>query len=231
MHTTVTIYQIFILPLALHPTAYLSSLNLLFIQRSRKRSMSTLESPLEALAFEYASFGVFAVVNNVWTWIAVVTAAVSFWRITVTTIGVGDGHACVLIEELTGSKSENESGRLEPKSITGPVKETVARVKETVTKTEPLICDDGVTKGKLTMYYEVDVDVDGGRCVNGDLTAVSYGGGLGNYGGDWWEKWDGVVRMRNGDDSWYRYVDLTVINGNVVRLWDDNKTLVTAACV
>ncbi|EFH50273.1 hypothetical protein ARALYDRAFT_488984 [Arabidopsis lyrata subsp. lyrata] len=184
--------------------------------------MSTLESPLEALAFEYASFGVFAVVNNVWTWIAVVTAAVSFWRIRVTTIGVGDGHACVLIEELTGSKSENESGRLEPKSITGPVKET-----ETVTTTEPLMYDDGVTKGKLTMYYEVDVDVDGERCVesvDGELTAVSYGGGLGNCGGEWWEKWERVVRMRNGDDGWYRYVDLTVINGNVVRFWDDTQS-------
>ncbi|KAG7555978.1 hypothetical protein ISN44_As11g020550 [Arabidopsis suecica] len=216
--------------------------------------MSTLESPLEALAFEYASFGVFAVVNNVWTWIAVVTAAFSFWRIRVTTIGVGDGHACVLIEELTGSKSENESGRLEPKSITGPVKESVARVKETVTKTEvyapqsitgpvketvgarvketvtkkePLMCDDGVTKGKLTMYYEVD----GERCVDGELTAVSYGGGLGNCGGEWWEKWERVVRMRNGDDSWYRYVDLTVINGNVVRLWDDTRASNGGRCL
>ncbi|CAE6112921.1 unnamed protein product [Arabidopsis arenosa] len=218
--------------------------------------MSTLESPLEALAFEYASFGVFAVVNNVWTWIAVVTAAVSFWRIRVTTIGVGDGHACVLVEELTGS--ENESGRLEPKSITGPVKETVARVKETVTrtevyapqsitgpveetvgarvketvtKTEPLMYDDGVTKGKLTMYYEVDVDVDGERCVDGELTAVSYGGGLGNCGGEWWEKWERVVRMRNGDDGWYRYVDLTVINGNVVRLWDDTRASNGGRCL
>ncbi|EOA22817.1 hypothetical protein CARUB_v10003535mg [Capsella rubella] len=202
--------------------------------------MATLESPLEALAFEYASFGVFAVVNNVWTWIAVVTAAVSFWRIRVTTIGDGDGHhACVLLEELSGSMSEHDgSRRLEPKSSrTGPVKETVAktlqsrtntvddRVKETVTKTEPLVWDeDGVTKGeKLTMYYEVDfdVEVDGVRCLDGEL--ITAGGGLGYCGGEWWEKWERVMRMRNGDDGWYRYVDLTVINGNVVRLWDDSN--------
>ncbi|VVB16943.1 unnamed protein product [Arabis nemorensis] len=186
--------------------------------------MATLDSPLEALAFEYASFGVFAAVNNIWTWLAVVTAAVSFWRIRVTTtsIGDGDGHGCILLEELTGSKSEQESGYLEPESMTGPVEETVARVKETVTEVwEPLVYDEGVTKGKLTIYYEVDVD--GGKCVDGELTDVNYyGGGLGGDCGEWWERWERVMRMRNGDDNWYRYVDLTVINGNVVRLWDDN---------
>lgn len=198
--------------------------------------MATLDSPLEALAFEYASFGVLAVVNNVWTWIAVVTAAVSFWRIRVTTIGV-DGNGCGLLEELTGSKSEQESSHLEPQEMAVPVKETaVARVKETFTKTEvwePLMCDDGVTKGKLTMYYyEADV-LDGGRCADsdGELTTVNYGGGLGNCG-EWWERWERVSKMRNGDDEgWYRYVDLTVINGSVVRLWDDNGTRNYGRCL
>lgn len=191
--------------------------------------MATLDSPLvEALAFEYASFGVLAVVNNVWTWIAVVTAAVSFWRIRVTT-SIEDVHGCVLLEELTGSKSEQKSGHLEPHSITGSAKETAPRVKETVTKKEPLMCDDGVTKGKLTMYYEVDVDVDSGRCFDGELTAGNCGGGLGDCG-EWWERWERVVRMRNGDDGWYRYVDLTVISGNVVRLWDDNRTSNGSRC-
>ncbi|KAL1189078.1 hypothetical protein V5N11_032496 [Cardamine amara subsp. amara] len=192
--------------------------------------MATLDSPLvEALAFEYASFGVLAVVNNVWTWIAVVTAAVSFWRIRVTN-SIGESHACVLLEELTGSISEQESGHLEPHSISGTVKETAPRVKETVAKKEPLMFDDGVTKGKLTMYYEVDVDVDGERCDDGELTAGNDGGGLGDCG-EWWERWERVVRMRNGDDGWYRYVDLTVINGNVVRLWDGNKTSNGGRCL
>ncbi|ESQ42098.1 hypothetical protein EUTSA_v10014753mg [Eutrema salsugineum] len=189
--------------------------------------MVTLDSPLEALAFEYASFGVLAVVNNVWTWIAVVTAAVSFWRIRVTSIG-DEGHGCGFIEELTGSKSEQEAGYLEPQAMSGPVEETTFAApllkQKVVKKTEaraPLMCDDGVTKGKLTMYYEVDVD--GERFCDGELTAVNYGGGgLGDCG-EWWERWERVVKMRNGDDGWYRYVDLTVINGNVVRLWDDKR--------
>ncbi|KAF8092170.1 hypothetical protein N665_0422s0006 [Sinapis alba] len=181
--------------------------------------MATLESPLEALALEYATFGCLAVVNNVWTWIAVVTAAVSFWRIRVTTIKVEDGH---VLEGLTSSKAEQETSQLEPQAMTGPVEETVTAQAKGTEVLEPLVCDDGVTKGKLTMYYEVDVD--GERCVDrdGELTAVNYGGGLGHCG-EWWERWERVLKMRNGNDDWYRYVDVTVLNGSVVRLWDDKR--------
>ncbi|KAJ4908057.1 hypothetical protein Rs2_11715 [Raphanus sativus] len=185
--------------------------------------METLDSPLEALAFQYASFGVLAVVNNVWTWIAVVTAAVSFWRMKVTTIGDNGGHGCSLLEDVTTSKSEQEADHQEPQEMADPVEEAAAPLVNETKVWEPLMCDDGVTKGKLTMYYEVDVD--GGRYVDREeeLTAVNYyGGGFGNSG-EWWERWEGVVRMRNGDDEWYRYVDLTVINGSVVRLWDDKR--------
>ncbi|KAF8084237.1 hypothetical protein N665_0727s0004 [Sinapis alba] len=184
--------------------------------------MATLDSPLEALAFHYASFGVLAVVNNVWTWIAVVTAAVSFWRMKVTTIG---GHGCSLLEDVTTSKAEQEADHQEPQEMAGAVEEASAASPVDETEAwEPLMCEDGVAKGKLTMYYEVDVD--GGRCVDGEgeLTAVNYGGGFGKSG-EWWERWERVVRMRNGDDEWYRYVDLTVINGSVVRLWDDKRNL------
>ncbi|KAL0784787.1 hypothetical protein Bca101_001032 [Brassica carinata] len=206
--------------------------------------MATLDSPLEALAFQYDSFGVLAVVNNVWTWIAVVTAAVVedafdvirrqlYELLTgltngldkVTTIGDNDGHGCSLLEDATTSKAEQESDHQEPQKMAGPVEEAEAPpVNETDVNWEPLMCDDGVTKGtKLTMYYEVDVDHEE-RCVDGEggLPTVNYGGGFGNSG-EWWERWERVVKMRNGDDVWYRYVDLTVIDGSVVRLWDDDK--------
>ncbi|KAG2311256.1 hypothetical protein Bca4012_025704 [Brassica carinata] len=185
--------------------------------------MATLDSPLEALALEYASFGCLAVVNNVWTWIAVVTAAVGFWRIrVVTTIKVEEGHGFGLLEGSKASKAQQESGHHVPLAMAGPVEKTAtAPAKETVV-CEPLVCGDGVTKGKLTLYYEVDVD--GERCLDGDeeLTAVSYGGCLGSCG-EWWERWERVLKMRTGDDDWYRYVDVTVLNGSVVRLWDDKR--------
>ncbi|CAA7041752.1 unnamed protein product [Microthlaspi erraticum] len=168
--------------------------------------MATLDSPLEVFAFDYVSF----VLNNLWTWIAVVTAAVSFWRIRATTSG--SENIVRLVEESPREQTKQQAR--------APlVVETVPRV--TVTDTEawsPLVCNDGVTKGKITVYYEEETD--GGKDNDdGEVTDVSYGGG---ECGEWWEEWERVVRMRNGGDGWYRYVDLTVINGNVVRLWDAN---------
>lgn len=46
------------------------------------------------------------------------------------------------------------------------------------------------------------------------------GGGGDDY---WWDNWEKVMRMRIGGGDhmgWYRYQDLTVLDGNVVRLWD-----------
>ncbi|CAH8267283.1 unnamed protein product [Arabidopsis lyrata] len=172
--------------------------------------MATLDSPLEVLAFDYVNF----VFNNLWTWIAVVTAAVSFWRIRATTTSGGGGRDDGFIDE---------SPREPPK----PQATKAALVVETkppsvkVTETEDwslLLCNDGVTKGKLTVYYEEMIDGEREED-DGETTVVKYGGGA---SGEWWERWERVVKMRNGDEGWYRYVDLTVINGNVVRLWDAN---------
>ncbi|KAJ0261275.1 Transmembrane protein [Hirschfeldia incana] len=213
--------QRFSVPLYVHTTHLTAIIN----NQEREQNMATLDSPLEALAFQYASFGVLAVVNNVWTWIAVVTAAVSFWRMKVITIGDNGGHpGCSLLEDVTTSKAEQEADHQEPQEMAGPVEKAAAASVNETEVWEPLMCHDGVTKGKLTMYYEVDVD--GGWCVDkeGELTAVNYGGGLDDCG-EWWERWEKVLRMRNGDDEWYRYVDLTVINGSVVRLWDAKRNL------
>lgn len=168
--------------------------------------MATLVSPLEVLAFDYVSF----VFNNLWTWVAVVTAAVSFWRIRATTITTTAAVGYI-----------DESPRETPKQQATKVVETKPpRVK--VTETEDwslLLCNDGVTKGKLTVYYEEEIDGERDED-DGEITDVKYGGC--ESSGEWWERWEKVVKMRNGDEGWYRYVDLTVINGNVVRLWDAN---------
>ncbi|KFK33839.1 hypothetical protein AALP_AA5G066500 [Arabis alpina] len=162
--------------------------------------MATLDSPLEVLAFDYVSF----ILNNLWTWIAVVTAAVSFWRIRATTSGRDDGFI-------------EEEAVPDPPKQKALVVETRPRMK--VTDTEDwslLLCNDGVTKGKLTVYYDDDEETDGERDGEEDR---------GGECGEWWE------RMRNGGDGWYRYVDLTEINGNVVRLWDANGSVTNGGWV
>ncbi|XP_010503024.1 PREDICTED: uncharacterized protein LOC104780221 [Camelina sativa] len=185
----------------IHPTGYTKNI----------LEMATLDSPLEVLAFDYVNF----VFNNLWTWIAVVTAAVSFWRIRSTTTISGRGR------RDEGFIDESPREPQKPQATKAPLVVETRPPKVKVTETEDwslLLCNDGVTKGKLTVYYEEEID--GERDEDGEeTTAVKYGGG---ESGEWWERWESVVKMRNGDEGWYRYVDLTVINGSVVRLWDAN---------
>ncbi|XP_010520522.1 PREDICTED: uncharacterized protein LOC104799609 [Tarenaya hassleriana] len=214
--------------------------------------MITVNSPLEALPFNYIGIGILSAVNNLWTWIAVVTAAVSFWGIRVT--GGGDstpplkiGHCSAVFEEI-GGESERQTAQTddcEPQAAATPAEKTVTLTEKAFLR--PLMCNDGVTKGKLTVYYGGDGELtaisdEGDGFTKGKLTLYCDGDGVGdNDDGEitaisdgrdgeveeWWER---VVRTMNGEDSWYRYVDLTVINGNVVRLWDDNGVRYGGRC-
>ncbi|ESQ37571.1 hypothetical protein EUTSA_v10002680mg [Eutrema salsugineum] len=169
--------------------------------------MATLDSPLDVLALDYVSF----LLNNLWAWIAVVTAAVSFWRIRATTNG--SKNDVRLIDE-----SPREPPK--PQATAALAVETGPRV--TVTEMEdwsPLLCNDGLTKGRFTVYYEEEIDGERDN-EDGGIRSVNYRGG---ECGEWWEKWERVVTVRNGGDGWYRYVDSTVINGNVVKLWNANR--------
>ncbi|KAJ9168076.1 hypothetical protein P3X46_019648 [Hevea brasiliensis] len=187
--------------------------------------MNVLDSPLEALAINYVSFGIFTVVNNLWTWVALITAVVSFWKIR--NAGVAGASTFSLkSEQLSSANCIDVRNVNEPK----PVVET--SVPESAIQPPPspppssaspatfssVFEDDGVTRGKFVKYYVDERESDD----NGDdeLTVVGEWG-YGNRGcGEWSESWERVLRMRTGDMGWYMYQDLTAINGNVVRLWD-----------
>ncbi|KAJ0091713.1 hypothetical protein Patl1_13654 [Pistacia atlantica] len=114
--------------------------------------MNTLESPLEALAFNYVRFGIFTVVNNLWTWVAVITAAVSFWRI-----------KKQVKPALQPRNDRNKSGSQPVLEISPD--ESCARAPATATAS-PSVGDvkdvDGLTKGKFTLYYcEEEKEVEG----------------------------------------------------------------------
>ncbi|XP_044464691.1 uncharacterized protein LOC123195140 [Mangifera indica] len=171
--------------------------------------MNMLESPLEALAFNYVSFGLFTVVNNLWTWIAVITAAVSFWRIKTQVkpaaqprndrnISASQAVAEILPDESRSGVEPADSGRASPASP------SVCKVKDV----------EGVTKGKFTLYYyeeenEVESETKGVTVWEDNFN-----------GGEWWER---MMRVRRSEMGWYGYQDLTVVNGNVVRIWDECK--------
>ncbi|GMI92643.1 hypothetical protein like AT3G43110 [Hibiscus trionum] len=195
-----------------------------------------LDSRVEALAFNYVSFGIFTLVNNLWTWVAVITAAVSFWRIRAA--GAATSSCSVKSHEQSPSSSVTDRPILEVEekpTASHVVSDSVpAPASVTRTSVSQLVCNDGVTKGgmpKLTVYYENAIG--GESDVDGDTTETEWCSGEGyrnegSCGGEWWESWERVLRFRKGETGWYRYQDLTAINGNVVRLWDDSCRRVVA---
>ncbi|KAK4380168.1 hypothetical protein RND71_002030 [Anisodus tanguticus] len=156
--------------------------------------------PLEALAFDYLSFGFFSVVNSVWTWVAV-----SLWRIkTFSTLPIpeprGDFfvHApspCPPRKTVVTSSSSSSSSQVERVALTN---------------------EEGA-KGKLTVYFKQD---DGGEC-DGDEDGDEEGEHDGvELSKEWFEYWEKLLKMRKGETGWYCYQDMKVIDGSVVRLWD-----------
>ncbi|KAF5748398.1 hypothetical protein HS088_TW04G00351 [Tripterygium wilfordii] len=181
--------------------------------------MNVLESPIDALAFGYVSYGVLNIVNNLWTWVAFVTAAVSFWRIR-SAGAVSSSVKCVPpisqkareVLPQTDRPVENQNPRFQTSAPAQSPAPAAAASSEAVSGFEV----NGVSRGKFTVFYEDEGESDGG------LTGVK----LSEYEesevlcSEWWESWERVLRTRRGERSWYSYQDLTVINGNVVRLWD-----------
>ncbi|XP_049414595.1 uncharacterized protein LOC125877303 [Solanum stenotomum] len=163
-----------------------------------------LESPVEALAFNYWSFDV---ANIVWTWVA---AAVSFWK-------------------MKASSSTRLPTPPEPTLVTVALASSSSQVelmllsKETTPASNnmTMLSDDAFsegTKGKLTVYFNVSDDDD-----DDDEEGEDDHNGV-----EWFENnWE---KLRKGEMGWYCYQDMKVINGNIVRLWDGQTELSTKNC-
>jgi len=163
-------------------------------------------SPLDTLAFNYLSFNFF---NHLWTWLAVI-----FWRIrTPKPELLPPSHDTSSVKPDLGLKV------LEPRhDDAGPARVPSNGGVEDV---------DGVIqrKMKFTMYYYDDEDEDDRECKESvktlKITEEIWEEKEGRLG--WWESWEKLLRTRTGENEggWYAYQDLTVINGNVVRFWDE----------
>ncbi|XP_058206503.1 uncharacterized protein LOC131320004 [Rhododendron vialii] len=164
--------------------------------------MNALDTPLEALAFNYLSFAFSTAV----AWLAVITAAVSFWKI-----------------RAAGCAGPAKSQRPDRRRINEPitaVSTTTTAVNFVLEETDgSATANEGkrrLRRGKFTVYY--DEESEGVVRVEGDSTAADGGEGCCSGG-----NWDRELRMRMGKDVSLGGTvnqDLTVIDGNVVRLWD-----------
>ncbi|KAE8714071.1 Plant invertase/pectin methylesterase inhibitor superfamily protein [Hibiscus syriacus] len=186
------------------------------------------DSRVEALAFNYVSFGIFTIVNNLWTWVAVITAAVSIWRIRAARPAISSCSVKSNEQSPSSSLIDRPTHEIEEKPTASPVVSVSSPASVTETCVSQSVCNDGATKGgmpKLTVYYYNDIG--GKNAVEGDTTETEWCNGDGyrkeeSCGGERRESWERVLRLRKGEKGWYLYQDLTAINGNVVRLWDDS---------
>ncbi|XP_030530567.1 uncharacterized protein LOC115741016 [Rhodamnia argentea] len=192
-----------------------------------------IEFRVEALAFQYVGLGLFTVVNNLWTLVAVVTAAVSMWSIRVaagsSTVHrrrqpkpappCGDGGA---IGRSDGGGTIPERRPADAAEESAPAALVHSSATSTSADYPSSDLRDGVTKGrrKFTAYYS-GCEREGAEAEVEEEEEAGEGHSCG--GGEWWESWERVLKARNGEMSWYRCQDRRVINGAVVRLWDESR--------
>lgn len=182
--------------------------------------MNVLDSNVEALAFNYLSFGFLTALNNLWTWLALLTAALSFWKIR--SAGCPKPRPKPEAQAQPFFRPEAVADLLIVEK-TEPTKQHAA----TAPFSPPLLRGENNSeenderKGKFTVYYEEeDMDM---QCTcdenEGLLTAWKEKEGTET---EWWKRWERLLRLRNGENEngWYTWQDLTELNGNVVRFWD-----------
>ncbi|KAF7837581.1 Transmembrane protein [Senna tora] len=164
--------------------------------------MNVLDSPLEALAFNYATFGFSTLLNNLWAWAALLTAALSLWKI----------RPKSYFPPSTPHTHSSEHHR--PLQPFVPPEAPGTRRPAVVASGDGDA--DGVTKGKFTVYYGDEAEEEEESLMEREreewCKCKSW---------EWWEDWEKMLRVRSGESGWYKYQDLTELNGNVVRLWDD----------
>lgn len=164
--------------------------------------MLLLESPLEALALRYSA----ALAGSVWAWLAIVFAALGLWRI-----------------RAVGSPS-TQPDPAKKQAAAAPAPAPTASVGPAKNDLPPLpnhrVADNGdlsVTKGRYTAYFHAEVD---GVEIEGEEAEES-DGAFSDVDGEM----TGTREWMRGDLGWHRYVDLTALDGSVVRLWDGNGAL------
>ncbi|ESW26548.1 hypothetical protein PHAVU_003G128400 [Phaseolus vulgaris] len=158
--------------------------------------MNKVDSPLEAQAFNYLTFAFITLLNSFFTWLAV-----TFWRIPPPKSEFLPPPDHPILDE------SDPVAVAEPASVPSP----------TVVGNGPDVDIDGVRKGKFSFsfYYEGERECKREETVTEEWNEI-------DGEGEWWERWERLLRMRMGENEkgWYTCQDLAALNGCVVRLWD-----------
>ncbi|XP_021756693.1 uncharacterized protein LOC110721803 [Chenopodium quinoa] len=186
--------------------------------------MNGLDSPLESLAFIPVNLGplLSAVVNNIWAWLAVVTAAVSFWRIHNSSIKTTSSSSHIFLSPPPTPEPAPTVPKTTPFVRKGGVEE---EEKETEEEEEEVLTR-GNSKKFFTVFCEErendeneDGEVDGGDYNDDDEVDEEKNEWV--MIKRWGSSSELTVEMRGGDLGWYSYQNRKVIDGSVVRLWGE----------
>lgn len=232
--------------------------------------MDPLSSSLETLILSYRGIASLSAVSHLWTWVAILTAAISLWWIK--NVGgaassrrrneplqkerppekTDGGYLCHLSARLetfpssiavrsdtvpASPASESNSGSLDfcmhgdwpeegycpSAKISGPFFrrwEDDSECLPGIGRVGCILCEEG--RGKFAVYFDGDLRDGGDRC-RGAVEESRFRGS-----GSWIDADDCAVAARDlaplvgsaNEWPWYHHLDLAVLNGNVVRLWE-----------
>lgn len=203
--------------------------------------MSVLDSRFDASLFD--DVGLSFLVNNLWPWVAVLAAAISFWRIRGSAGSSGSPTKPVPgapnpalaahrnpTDEIGVCESPTKPHRPPPSHPSAA--DNSASASPEASTTNACGGKDGVTKGRFIIYYkdeevqrENDDDDEGDR--EDDVCCGGSDGGVGVV-----RRWRRLgdrerisVMMGTGAEEmgWHKCQDLMVFHGSVVRLWQGLK--------
>ncbi|GAB4853669.1 hypothetical protein Ancab_017859 [Ancistrocladus abbreviatus] len=204
----------------------------------RPPTMKSLDSPLEALVFfDSTTLGFF--VNNIWTWVAVITAAVSFWRLRSTgSFPIKSDSPPPTHVSSTSTTTTTVGLSPSPTTLSSSPPSPAVDSAASVSSTGSGACgssneDHGLTKGKFAVVYYGEEEVEDREIEDGVVEGEWEEERRGSGGGMVVRRWERdqeceVVNMmmkkvRMGDMGWYKYQDLKVLDGSVVRLWEKER--------
>ncbi|KAI3802821.1 hypothetical protein L1987_30964 [Smallanthus sonchifolius] len=147
---------------------------------------------MEAVAISYLSHTVL----NVWTWLAFLTATLSFWKIK--------------------SSSHSPSPSPSPPHVhhQTPAAPSSAEQQPSTNTSSTTFCslENRRRIGKFREYYGED------DCIAIDPQPEDEDRPIRQVDNGW----EAVLKLKTAEIGWYRYQDLTVLDGSVVRLWNQS---------
>ncbi|KAJ8471739.1 hypothetical protein OPV22_026082 [Ensete ventricosum] len=184
--------------------------------------MDLLDVPtLEAVAFRLYSLPG-AAAGLVWAWAAVLAAALGLWGMR--TVGT-KSDAFPLSHSAPRSSSPPQPAIPCPAVPAEPSKPQAAPINREDYR--PIagyrVEEASATKARFTAYYHGASSCNGCGAVEEDECDEGDARGVERWVAAPWDqgwRWEALTVRRRWDLGWYRYLDMTALNGSVVRLWD-----------